>query len=87
MAFPDVSKVFPNVRLQTLANDWQTFAPVNCLMFGENIFFNANHKLSSDTNIPIFYLDIHKIFIKHFEKKLENIIEFFNRGSILKQIH
>ncbi len=34
-----------------------------------NRLFNANHKLLSDTNIPMFYLDIHKIFMKHFKTK------------------
>ncbi len=41
-----------------------------------NTFFNATHTLLSDTNIPtFFYLDIHKIFMKHFKKKPENVIE------------
>ncbi len=38
-------------------------------------FFNANHEPFSNTNIAFLYLDINKIFMKHFKKKPENIIE------------
>ncbi len=38
-----------------------------------NTFLNANHTLLSNTNIPTFYLDIHKIFMKDI---LNNNCEF-----------
>ncbi len=38
-------------------------------------FFNANHRLLSNTTIPSVYLEIHKIFMQHFKNKPENIIE------------
>ncbi len=36
--------------------------------------FNVYHILLSNTSIPSFYLEIHKIFMQHFKNKPENII-------------
>ncbi len=40
-----------------------------------NTYFNANHNLIAKEPIPIFYLEIHNIFIKFFKKEPVNLID------------
>ncbi len=54
---------------------WKTLPKYFYTCENLNTFFNANHKLLSNTTIPSFYLEIHKIFMQHFKTKCENIIE------------
>ncbi len=62
-------------RLTFEKTTWKTLPKYFYKCENLNTFFNANHRLLSNTNIPSFYLEIHKIFIQHFISKPENIIE------------
>ena len=47
-------------------------------------YFNSNHKLLMTNAIPSFYLNIHKIYMKHFKKDPNNLNEILNLYGITK---
>jgi exonuclease III len=48
-------------------------------------YFNSNHKLLHDKNIPIFYKNIHEIYMKYFKLEPINFTEILNESLWLNQ--
>ncbi len=50
-----------------------------------NLYFSGNHPLLSKQPIPSFYLEIHTIYINHFKKEPDNILQILNQSLWLNK--
>ncbi len=50
-----------------------------------NTYFGENHCPPSNLNIPVFYSEIHKLYMIYFKKVPNNLIEIFNQSLSLNE--